>query len=1017
MNRPSLSATEAREIVKRLYGLSGSLKELPSYQDQNFHLVTDTGDEFVLKIAAESERFETLESQNRAMHHLATQSDSTISPRVLKTITEEEITQIETDEGVFHFVRLITYHSGCVMSSVNPQSPEFLIDFGRFIGSISESLDDFDHPATHREFYWDLQRARSTLRQFKEHISDPEKQTLVEYFVNLYETQVVPRMDELRTSVIHNDANDNNIIVNNPHSNDDRTFGILDFGDIVYSHTINELAIAIAYALLDNTDPIGIAQKIISGYHSVFPISELELELLFPLICTRLAMSVSVSAYQQKLEPENEYLIISEKPTWVLLAHLIDVHPRYATYCFREAVGLEPCPDSTKVTKWLKKNAGNLSSPIGEPLNSTNSIVVDLSVGSTDVASPHHLANHQVFGNLLSEKLDAAGVTIGIGRYNEPRLIYSGDQYLTDDDESRTIHLAIDLFVESGTSVLSVYDGIVHSYQDNDKPLDNGPTIVIEYQTTSSGPSFFILYSHLSRDSLEGLTVGKAVKKGEQIGKVGEYPDNGGWPSHLHFQLIVDMMDKKGDIFGVAPPSKRDVWFSICPDPNLILQISEALFPAPDMTKDEILKLRSEFIGRPLGVSYRTPLKIKRGFMQYLYDETGRRYLDMRNNVPQVGHSNPRIVKALSQQASVLNSNTQYLHENLVKYAQRLCAKLPSSLSVCFFVNSGSEANELALRLARTHTKQKDIIAIDGAYHGNTSELVNISSYKHDGPGGEGAPPHVQIVRVPDPYRGEFKGSDAGKKFAADVFEATQRIKNQGQGVAAFICEPMMGCGGQILFPDGYLKQSFKHIREAGGVCIVDEVQVGFGRMGTHFWGFETQDVVPDIVTMGKPIGNGHPIGAVVTTPVIAESFTTGMEFFSTTGGNTVSCAVGMAVLDEIKNEKLQQNAKKVGTYLLKRLKELMKTHQVIGDVRGWGLFIGVELVRNRATLEPAKEETEYIVERLRDLGFLINLDGPLQNVLKIKPPLSFTLENADRFVNTIDIVLHEDPVIHHIES
>jgi 4-aminobutyrate aminotransferase-like enzyme len=338
-----------------------------------------------------------------------------------------------------------------------------------------------------------------------------------------------------------------------------------------------------------------------------------------------------------------------------------------------------------------------------------------------------------------------------------------------------------------------------------------------------------------------------------------------------------------------------------------------------------------------------------------------------------------------------------------------LTSKLPKELSVCYFVNSGSEANELALRLARTHTKQKDIIAIDGAYHGNTSELVNISSYKHDGPGGEGALPYVHVVRMPDTYRGEHKGSDAGKKYAEDVLSATQKSK----GVAAFIFEPLMGCGGQIIFPSNYLKEAFKHVRKAAGVCIADEVQVGFGRMGDKFWGFEIQGVVPDIVTLGKPIGNGHPIGAVVTTKEIAESFTTGMEFFSTTGGNTVSCVVGMAVLDEIENENLQKNAKKVGAYLLKRLKGLMKTYQVIGDVRGQGLFIGVEFVRNRETLEPAEEETKYVVERLRELGLLISLDGPFHNVLKIKPPLVFTTDNADSLVDALELVLQEDPVIH----
>jgi 4-aminobutyrate aminotransferase-like enzyme len=397
--------------------------------------------------------------------------------------------------------------------------------------------------------------------------------------------------------------------------------------------------------------------------------------------------------------------------------------------------------------------------------------------------------------------------------------------------------------------------------------------------------------------------------------------------------------------------------------------------------------------------------------MQYLYDENGQQYLDMRNNVPHVGHSNPRIAKALSMQAFVLNTNTRYLHENLVKYARRLVSKFPPELSVCYFVNSGSEANELALRLARTHTKEKDIIAIDGAYHGNTEELVNISSYKHDGPGGGGAPPYVQVVRMPDPYRGEFKGFKTGKKYAADILEAIRRVNDQGRKPAAFICEPLMGCGGQIVFPNGYLKEAFKHVRKAGGVCIADEVQVGFGRMGTHFWGFETQDVVPDIVTLGKPIGNGHPIGAVITTQEIAESFTTGMEFFSTTGGNTVSCAVGMAVLDEIENQKLQQNALEVGDYLKNRLSDLQREFKIIGDVRGQGLFIGVELVRDRKSLEPAEDETRYIIQRMKDLGILVSLDGPHNNVLKIKPPMVFTKANVDTFVDSLAIILNEDPV------
>ena len=475
----------------------------------------------------------------------------------------------------------------------------------------------------------------------------------------------------------------------------------------------------------------------------------------------------------------------------------------------------------------------------------------------------------------------------------------------------------------------------------------------------------------------------------------------------------MDMFDWEGDFFGVAPPSQRDIWLSICPNPNSILQIPESVFPERTLTSDEILEIRNKRIGMNLKISYKKPLTIVRGFMQYLYDDAGRIYLDCRNNVPHVGHSHPYVVKALKDQSSVLNTNTRYLQSQLVRYADRICSTLPEPLSVCFFVNSGSEANELALRLAFAHTNQRDLIVIDGAYHGNTSTLVNISPYKYDGPGGKGPPSFVHKARTPDTYRGDHRADDpqAGIKYARDVKDIISELEKEDKGLAAFICEPLMGSWGQIVFPEYYLREAFRYTRKIGGVCIVDEVQVGFGRVGTHFWGFETQGVVPDIVTMGKPIGNGHPIGAVVTTPEIAQSFDNGMEFFSTTGGNTVSCAIGMAVLDVIQNENLQENALDVGNYFLSYLNELKDKHRIIGDVRGLGLFIGVELVRNRETLEPATEEARHIVNRLKELGILTGTDGPFDNALKIKPPLQFTKENVDFFIEVLDKILEDDYV------
>src|ERR1700741_181567 len=338
---------------------------------------------------------------------------------------------------------------------------------------------------------------------------------------------------------------------------------------------------------------------------------------------------------------------------------------------------------------------------------------------------------------------------------------------------------------------------------------------------------------------------------------------------------------------------------------------------------------RSRLLARNLSVAYERPLHIVRGSMQYLYDDEGRRYLDAYNNVAHVGHCHPQGVAAGQQQMEVLNTNTRYLNELILQFSERLTASLPGPLRVCYFVNSGSEANELALRLARAHTGQEDMIVLEHAYHGHTSTLIDISPYKFNGPGGSGKKPWLHVAPIPDDYRGPHRRGepDLGKKYAAYVAEILEKLKREGRGIAAYIAETLPSVAGQIVFPPNYLAEAYKLVRAAGGVCIADEVQVGFGRLGTHFWGFETQGVVPDIVVFGKPIGNAFPLAAVVTTPEIAASFNKGMEFFSTFGGNPVACAAGLAVLDVLQNENLQQNALQVGTRWIAQLRDLQSLH------------------------------------------------------------------------------------------
>ena len=405
--------------------------------------------------------------------------------------------------------------------------------------------------------------------------------------------------------------------------------------------------------------------------------------------------------------------------------------------------------------------------------------------------------------------------------------------------------------------------------------------------------------------------------------------------------------------------------------------------------RDSLVERRQRLLGRNLSIAYQKRLSIVRGSMQYLYDDEGRRYLDAYNNVAHVGHCHPQVVAAGQRQMALLNTNTRYLSELILQYAEKLTATLPEPLSVCYFVNSGSEANELALRLARAHTNARDLIVLEHAYHGNTTTLIDISPYKHDGPGGKGPPAWVHKAPLPT--------SAESAQHVIDI------IASLTAPLCGFIAESMPSVAGQIVLPDGYLHKVYEAVRAAAGVCIADEVQTGYGRIGTHFWAFEKYGVVPDIVVLGKPIGNGHPIGAVITTRAIAESFANGMEFFSTFGGNNVSCAIGLKVLEVVEEENLQSHALQVGERLLEGLRDLQQRHDIIREVRGSGLFLGVELIHDAM---PATAEANRIANRMREHAVLLGTDGPFHNVLKIRPPMPFSEADADLLVSTLSDVL-----------
>lgn len=999
---PTFTQEHVIRLVRQWFGINSESSPLPSERDQNFLLTAESGERFVFKIANAAEDRAMLEAQQQAMMHIASQIS--ICPKVVSTTDGKTIAEIESPTGVKHLAWMITHLDGVPLGTVRRHSPELLRELGASLGKLNRALASFNHPAIHRDFHWDLVNGLREVRKHESLIADAELRRLVNSLADDFEQHTAPLLPQLRRSAIHNDANDYNVLVGGGadlYSRNQHVTGLVDFGDMVYSQTINELAIAIAYAALDKADPLAVARQMVTGYHAEHPLTEPELSALFGLIRLRLCVSVCTAAVQMHQRPDDEYLAISQQPIRNTLPRLAKIHSRFAEATFRQACGLKRTFIAPPIS----------SSVLDADVRTEPLLVFDLSVGSPLLSGDSAENSESKLTERLFGLMKAANVKVGVGRYDEARMLYVTPLFDADSPnaERRTVHLGIDLFVEADSAVYAPLAGEVYAFNNNTAPLDYGPVIILKHEP-ENGQTFFTLYGHLSQGSIDSLRIGQRFETGQLLGSVGAPPVNGGWTPHLHFQIITDLLDLDCDFPGVCRASEREIWREFSPDPNSILGIPAERFPPEEPTKAETLATRRQRIGRNLSIGYRDPVKVVRGWRQYLYDETGRQYLDAYNNVPHVGHCHPRVIEAACQQMRVLNTNTRYLHDTINRYAEALCATLPEPLSVCFFVNSASEANELALRLARAHTRQKDMIVLEAAYHGHTTGLIDISPYKHDGPGGSGAPDWVHTAPIPDGYRGLYKYGDAqaGEKYAAHVSEVIEKLKRNGKGLAGFIAETCPSVGGQIFMPENYLASVYAAVRAAGGICIADEVQTGFGRTGKHFWAFQKHGVTPDIVVMGKPIGNGHPIGALVTTPEIAASFDNGMEFFSTFGGNPVSCAVGLEVLNIVREEGLQQHALRVGNRLLDGLRPFVDQFPLVGDVRGSGLFLGVELVRDRQTLEPAAAEASFVANRMRDCGILLGTDGPFHNVVKIRPPMPFDESNADFLVATMNNVLKE---------
>lgn len=994
--KPVLAQAEVEALLARDYGIEAELAPLVSERDQNWRV--DAGElHAVLKISNAAEDRDFLDLQNQALQHLALVDPDLGVPRLLAASQGETLLRWSC-AGSKHCVRLLSYLPGDLYSAAD-QSPQLLASLGDFMGRFSRAMRGFGHAAAHRSsFLWNLDGA-SALEPWVADVDYPQQALLGRVYAR-YRQRVLPRLAGLRAAVLHQDANDNNLVVEGA-----QVCGLIDFGDMCFGRQINELAVTLAYALMDVADLYAASAALIGAYTRVFPIDTDEAEVLFDLVAMRLTMSVCISSHRGKSHPDNPYLHISQAAALRLLQRLDQSNPPFLAAFARQAAGLQPVPTRAAVIEWLQSSACKPADLFDFNLARSGRFEVSLTEGA---AGMQYADDPLAYGDWLQQRLLAEGARFALGLYGEDRRgkIYDTEQFATAAaPERRSQHLGIDLFLPAESRLHAPLAGRVCSVVDNALAKDYGPTVILEHQAGADGARFWTLYGHLSRETLALLYPGMQVEAGQHIGWIGGHEVNGGWAPHLHFQIICDLLELNGDYPGAGQPSLWQLWRQLCPDPNLILRLAPESFRIDPTPPPILLERRARLLAPSLSTSYDHKLKIVRGRGTWLYDHTGRAYLDGVNNICHVGHSHPHVVEALARQAAVLNTNTRYLHDTILEYAERLARTFAPPLSVVYLVCSGSEANELALRIARTITGRRHTIAIDWGYHGNTNACIEVSAYKFNRKGGRGKADHIELAALPDPYRGEFKGyaADVGRAYAQSVAEKIESIQHTtGLGPAAFIAEAISGCGGQVVFPDAYLKYAAELVRAAGGLVIVDEVQTGFGRVGNHFWAHGPQDLVPDIVTLGKPIGNGHPMAAVVTTPEIARAFANGMEFFSSFGGNPVSCAVGMAVLDVIENEQLQQRALTTGNYLKARINDLATRHPLIGDVRGHGLFLGVDLVRDRLTREHATREAALVVNRMRDAGVLLSTDGPFDNVLKIKPPLAFGLPEADLLISAL---------------
>ncbi|MGN6425299.1 MAG: aminotransferase [Leifsonia sp.] len=940
--RPDVGADDAAGIAARAFGLEGSIRELGSNQDRNF--LVDTGEErFVLKIANPVFSADELHAQNAALSVLA--GSGIRIPEVVPSLEGDDVIEVDV-QGRPLLARVLRYLDGDPLTDVERPTVEQLRTLGALAGSVAAGLAGLDHPGLDRTTQWDARIGGEVVDLLLDHVEQPAKRRAVRAATDAALARLAPLRERLRVQAVHGDVTDDNIVLG------DDGPGVIDFGDVADGWLVAELASTVTSALHHLPDePIAVLE-VIEAFHERAPLDDADVAALWPLVVLRGAVLVVSGEQQVALDGDNLYADENRAHEWVAF----DVARRL------DADELEAL---IRARLW---GTGSAVSGLGRVVGfeSTAANVADLSVTSRDLDEGAWLRADAEDGVLARVCRDSGHA---VTRYGEARLTRAT---VDRSAPSATIALGVTLELPGGMSVLAPFAGELS---------------LVEGSWLLRGDGVDLWLDGLSRP----LTT-TSVAAGDELGTA----------VRLTVQLS-SIPGRRPPAF-VTPAFPLAVWSAVSPDPSALFGIDLAVATADPA---DVLARRDATFAQVQEHYFAEPPLIERGWRHHLLDTRAQSYLDMVNNVTQIGHAHPRLVNAVRDQWARLNTNSRFHYEELSRFTQRLAEVAPDGLDTVFLVNSGSEAVDLALRLAQVHTGRRTVLAVTEAYHGWTVGADAVSSSIGDNPRAlETRPDWVRLVASPNVFHGRHRGLDSAPAYLAELDADLAELDAAGVPVAGFIAEPVFGNAGGLMLPDGYLAGVYERIRARGGVCIADEVQVGYGRLGHYFWGSAQQGVVPDVITVAKAMGNGHPLGAVITRREIAESFAAEGSFFSSAGGSPVSSVVGLTVLDVMRDEGLQQNAAVVGDHLADRLRALADRHPIIGAVHGMGLYLGVELVRDRDTLEPAGAEAALICERMLAEGAIVQPTGDHKNVLKIKPPLCITRESADRFADALDLVL-----------